>query len=198
MPPVSPEQAQPPLLRDPLHHAALPPRQGLQGDGYQGCEPLRHEDSEASPAWRQCVRMRELRTGTVRAALSLVHRKPGNCALTRAAAWTSVLPGPARDHHGPEDPVEEAGHRDDQDQDAGTKEAAKGSSVIATKLIPGRGNEVCIKCIVDLSFQYYCTKCLSRLKETLQSPFPRRCSLICWLMPVHSISSTRRGQMWSG
>ena len=63
--------------------------------------------------------MRGLRTGTVRAALSLVHRKPGNCALTRAAAWTSVLPGPARDHHGPEDPVEEAGHRDDQDQDAG-------------------------------------------------------------------------------
>ena len=35
-----------------------------------------------------------------------------------------------------------------------TKEAAKGGSVIATKLIPGRGNEVCIKCIVDLSFQY--------------------------------------------
>ena len=61
----------------------------------------------------------------------------------------------------------------------------QGSSVIAIKLIPGRGNEVCIKCIVDLSFQYYCTKCLSRLKETLQSPFPRRCSLICWLMPVH-------------
>ena len=65
-----------------------------------------------------------------------------------------------------------------------TKEAAKGNSVIATKLIPGRGNEVCIKCIVDLSFQYYCTKCLSRLKETLQSPIPRRCWLICWRKPV--------------
>ena len=132
----------------------------------------------------------------LRALLPLVETKPGSRALTRAAAWTSVLPWPAQHHHGHEDP--EARAREDFRRDAGTKEAAKGSSVIATKLIPGRGNEVCIKCIVDLSFQYYCTKCLSRLKETLQSPFPRRCSLICWRKPVHSISSTRRGQPWSG
>ena len=99
-----------------------------------------------------CVRMRGLRTGTVRAALSLVHRKPGNCALTRAAAWTSVLPGPARDHHGPEDPVEEAGHRDDQDQDAGD---GLGELRHRHRREPRGGNEVCIKCTnCCLLFQY--------------------------------------------
>ena len=70
------------------------------------------------PRWRSvCACADFLRTDTVRGVLSLDEREPSSCALTRAAAQTSVLPGPARDDHGPEDPVDGAGHRDDQDQD---------------------------------------------------------------------------------
>ena len=106
---MSPEQALLPLLRGPLHLAALPPRQVLQGDDHQGCEPLRHDDSEASPPWRQCVRMRGTPAHSLRAVLSLVEKKPGSCALRRAASWTAVSPRPAQDHHEHEDPVDEAG-----------------------------------------------------------------------------------------
>ena len=105
---MSPERAELPLLRDSLHQAALPPRQRLQGDG-QGCEPLRLADSEASPAWRQCVRMRGTPAHSLRAVLSLVEKKPGSCALRRAASWTAVSLRPAQDHHEHEDPVDGAG-----------------------------------------------------------------------------------------
>ena len=98
-----------------------------------------------------------LRTDSVRGVLPLDEREPGSCALTRAAAWTTVLPGPARDHHGPEDPVEEAGHRDDQDQDD------PGELRHRHLLSPRGGNEVCIKCIESFccqSFQYCNNFCI--------------------------------------
>ena len=64
-----------------------------------------------------CACAGSLRTDTVRAALSLVHSKLGSCVSWRAAVWTSVLPGPAQDHHGHEDPVGRVGRREDQMQD---------------------------------------------------------------------------------
>ena len=64
-----------------------------------------------------CACAGSLRTDTVRAALSLAHRKPGSCGSRRAAVWTSVLPGPAQDHHGHEDPAGRVGRREDQMQD---------------------------------------------------------------------------------
>ena len=64
-----------------------------------------------------CACAGSLRTDTVRAALSLVQRKPGSRALTRAADRTSVLPGPAQDHHGHEDSAGRVGRREDQMQD---------------------------------------------------------------------------------
>ena len=80
--------------------------------------PFALQTQRLHPRWRSaCACADFLRTDSVRGVLPLDEREPGSCALTRAAAWTTVLPGPARDHHGPEDPVEEAGHRDDQDQD---------------------------------------------------------------------------------
>ena len=80
--------------------------------------PFALQSQRLHPRWRSvCACADFLRTDSVRGVLPLDEREPGSCALTRAAAWTTVLPGPARDHHGPEDPVEEAGHRDDQDQD---------------------------------------------------------------------------------
>ena len=50
-----------------------------------------------------CACAVSLRTGTMCGVLPLVQRKPGSGALTRAADRTSVLPGPAQDHHGHED-----------------------------------------------------------------------------------------------
>ena len=58
----------------------------------------------------------------LRALLPLVETKPGSRALTRAAAWTSVLPWPAQHHHGHEDPearAREDFRRGDQDQGSG-------------------------------------------------------------------------------
>ena len=65
-----------------------------------------------------CACAGSLRTGTMCGVFPLVQTEPGSCALTRAADRTSVLPGPARDHHGHEDPVGGAGRREDPDQDA--------------------------------------------------------------------------------
>ena len=60
-----------------------------------------------------CACAGSLRTGTVRAALSLVQGKPVSCALRRAAVRTSVSPELTQDHH--EDPEDQAGRHDDQD-----------------------------------------------------------------------------------
>ena len=64
-----------------------------------------------------CACAGPLRTDTMCGVLLLVQTEPGSRALTRAAAWTSVLPGPAQDHHGHEDPAGRVGRREDQMQD---------------------------------------------------------------------------------
>ena len=86
-----------------------------------------------------CACAGSLRTDTVRAALSLVEMKPGSCALRRAAGWTSVLPGPAQDHHEHEDPEDQAGRRDDQMQ------GGQGELRHRHRREPRGGNEVCVK-----------------------------------------------------
>ena len=92
-----------------------------------------------------CACAGSLRTDTVRAALSLVEMKPGSCAMRRAAGWTSVLPGPAQDHHEHEDLEDQAGRRDDQMQ------GGLGELRHRHRREPRGGNEVCIKCISFLS-----------------------------------------------
>ena len=94
-----------------------------------------------------------LRTDTVRGVFPLDEREPGSWALRRAATRTPVLPGLAQDHHGHEDPAGRVGRREDQMQDD------PGELRHRHRREPRGGNEVCIKCIVVLSFQY-CTKCL--------------------------------------
>ena len=64
-----------------------------------------------------CACAGPLRTDTMCGVLLLVQTEPGSRAMTRAAAWTSVLPGPAQDHHGHEDPAGRAGRREDPMQD---------------------------------------------------------------------------------
>ena len=64
-----------------------------------------------------CACAGPLRTDTMCGVLLLVQTEPGSRALTRAAAWTSVLPGPAQDHHGHEDSVGRVGRREDQMQE---------------------------------------------------------------------------------
>ena len=64
-----------------------------------------------------CACAGSLRTDTMCGVLLLVQTEPGSRALTRAAAWTSVLPGPAQDHHGHEDSAGRVGRREDQMQD---------------------------------------------------------------------------------
>ena len=96
-----------------------------------------------------CVRMRGIPAHSLRAVLSLVEKKLGSCALRRAAAWTAVLPGPAQDHHGHEDPAGRVGRREDQMQDDPGKLRHR------QRREPRGGNEVCIKCTnCCLLFQY--------------------------------------------
>ena len=144
MPPACPERALPPLLRDPLHHAALPldacpqpvlgerqevrlhvllrgGQHGLQVDDQRDCEPLRLRLRGFTPGGAVCAHAPDF-CAQLRALLPLVETKPGSRALTRAAAWTSVLPWPAQHHHGHEDPearAREDFRRGDQDQGSG-------------------------------------------------------------------------------
>ena len=136
--------------------------------------PFALQSQRLHPRWRSvCACADFLRTDSVRGVLPLDEREPGSCALTRAAAWTTVLPGPARDHHGPEDPVEEAGHRDDQDQDD------PGELRHRHLLSPRGGNEVCIKCIESFCCHHFNIVTISvfSLKQDLQTTL-RRCCLI--------------------
>ena len=86
-----------------------------------------------------CACAGSLRTDTVRAPLSLVEMKQGSCPVRRAAVRTSVLPGPAQDHHEHEDPEDQAGRRDDQMQ------GGQGELRHRHRREPRGGNEVCVK-----------------------------------------------------